>query len=643
MEMAAVILNEREPHRYGSYGLLSVVGRPHRVFVSCQFLLPSLVGRRAPSRLPLSRRMFLKSVSSTALVFSLDDIVALRRPALAIAEEIAKVDLGVSYVDIARAAGLNAKTIFGGEHKNKYLLETTGCGVAFYDYDNDGWLDIFLVNGWRLEGFPRGQEPTSHLFKNNRDGTFTDVTAQAGLIHFGWGQGVCIGDYDNDGWDDLFVSYFGKNVLYHNHGDGTFTDVTDKAGVGGNGKRWNTGCAFVDYDRDGKLDLFVANYIDLDLATAPAPESGPCLYKGVMVACGPPGLTGGKNILFHNNGDGTFTDVSESAGILDSASTFGLGVLTADFDNDGWPDIYVANDSTASALYQNKRNGKFEEVAIEAGCALSPDGKPQAGMGVAAGDYDLDGNLDIVKTNFAGDTPSLYRNLGSGTFEDKTFTAGLGIHTQYLGWGCGFLDFDNDGWPDVLMCNGHVYPEIEQLKTEAGYPQPKLLYRNLRNGKFEDVSESAGTGITKPVAARGCAFGDFDNDGDIDVVVNTVNDYLQLLRCDSRKANHWIKVKLIGTKSNRSAIGARVTCVSTARDQSKQHRQIDEVRSGGGFLSQSELRLHFGLGGAEKVDVLEIRWPNGQTEILKDIDANQVVFIKEGAGIVRAERFEKRS
>jgi len=591
-----------------------------------------------------SRRGFLKSLSRSTLVLPLEGVFGLvsRRFGWLAAEQNAEKPpntLGATFVDVARAAGLNAQTIYGGEHKNKYLLETTGCGVAFYDYDNDGWLDIFLVNGWRLEGFPAGQEPTSHLFKNNRDGTFTDVTAKAGLIHHGWGQGVCVGDYDNDGFDDLFVSYFGKNVLYHNNGDGTFTDVTDKAGVGGNGKRWNTGCAFVDYDRDGKLDLFVANYIDLDLATAPVPESGPCLYKGVMVACGPPGLKGGKNILFHNNGNGTFTDVSESSGILSSNGTFGLGVLTGDFDNDSWPDIYVANDSSPSALYQNKKNGKFEDIAVIAGCALSPDGKPQAGMGVSAADYDVDGNLDIVKTNFAGDTPSLYHNLGGANFEDTTFTAGLGAHTQYLGWGCGFFDFDNDGWADILICNGHVYPEVEQLKTEAGYAQRKLLYRNLRNGKFEEVTEMAGPGITTPAAARGCAFGDFDNDGDIDMVVNTVNGPPQLLRCDSSSGNNWIKVKAIGTKSNRSGIGARVTCIATFPGETKPHRQIDEVRSGGGYFSQGDLRVHFGLGRADKVDVLEIRWPSGQVDTMKDVALNQVVFVKEGAGIVRTEEF----
>jgi enediyne biosynthesis protein E4 len=603
------------------------------------------------SRFLPSRRVFLKSLSGSALVLSLENVFGMAWPRRLRAgagterpdQKAEGADLGVSFVDVARESGLNVKTIFGGEHKNKYLLETTGCGVAFYDYDNDGWLDIFLVNGWRLEGFPAGSEPTSHLFRNNRDGTFTDVTTKAGVAHSGWGQGVCIGDYDNDGWEDLFVTYYGKNVLYHNNGDGTFSDVSQKAGVAGKATRWNTGCAFVDYDRDGRLDLFVANYIDMDLATAPVPESGPCLYKSVMVACGPPGLQGGKNILYHNNGDGTFTDVSEAAGIFRASGTYGLGVLTADFDNDGWPDIYVANDSTASALYHNKGNGTFEDVAIEAGCALSPDGKPQAGMGVSAADYDLDGNLDLVKTNFAGDTPSLYHNLGGGNFEDTTFTAGLGAHTQFLGWGCGFFDFDNDGWPDILICNGHVYPEVEQLKTEAGYPQRKLLYRNLRNGHFADVSLNAGTGISAPVAARGCAFGDFDNDGDIDVVVNTVNDYPQLLRCDSKVENNWIKVRTIGTKSNRSGIGARIKCVAHFPGETKPHQQIDEVRSGGSYISQSDLRVHFGLGKAEKVDVLEIRWPSGHVDILKDIKVNQLIFVKEGEGMVPTAQFERSS
>jgi hypothetical protein len=594
--------------------------------------------------LGLTRRTFLESLSRSAIVVPLERLLSFLdrsvRTADASAQSAERASFGVNFVNVAKQSGLKTATIFGGEHKNKYLLETTGCGVAFYDYDNDGWLDIFLVNGTRLEGFPPGQAPTNRLFKNNRDGTFTDVTVKAGLAHSGWGQGVCIGDYDNDGYEDLFVAYFGKNVLYHNNGDGTFTDVTEKAGVAGNGKRWNSGCAFVDYDRDGKLDLFVANYIDLDLATAPVPESGPCLYKGVMVACGPPGLNGGKNILFHNNGDGTFTDVSQNSGILEANGTYGLGVLTGDFDNDGWPDIYVANDSAPSALYQNQKNGKFVDIALEAGCALSADGKPQAGMGVSAADYDLDGNLDIVKTNFAGDTPSLYHNLGGATFEDATFPAGLGKHTQYLGWGCGFFDFDNDGWPDILICNGHVYPEVEQLRTEAGYEQRKLLYRNLRNGKFEDISESAGPGISVPSASRGCAFGDFDNDGDVDFVVNCVNDLPQLVRCDSSLDNSWIKIRTIGTKSNRSGIGARLRCVVEMPGEAKPHQQIDEVRSGGSFFSQNDLRVHFGLGRAQKVDLLEIHWPSGLVDTLKDVAVNQLVYVKEGEGIARKVSFK---
>ena len=598
-----------------------------------------------------SRRVFLKSLSRSALVLPLESVLALARPLFADQSATGRSnsnpypsppkEIGVSFLNVARESGLNAKTIYGGEHKNKYLLETTGCGAAFYDFDNDDWLDIFLVNGWRLEGFPKGQEPVSHLFKNNRDGTFTDVTMKSGLIHYGWGQGVCVGDYDNDGFDDIYITSFGKNVLYHNNGNGTFTDVTQKAGVGTSGKRWNTGCAFVDYDRDGHLDLFVANYIDMDLKTAPVPESGPCEYKGILVACGPPGLLGGKNVLFHNNGDGTFSDVSEHAGIFQANGTYGLGVLTSDFNNDGWPDIYVANDSTASALYQNRKNGTFSDVAMEAGCALSADGKPQAGMGVSAADYDLDGNLDIVKTNFAGDTPSLYHNIGGGNFEDATFPAGLGKHTQYLGWGCGFFDMDNDGWPDILICNGHVYPEVEQLRTEAGYAQQKVLYRNLRNGHFEDVSSQAGPGILVPAPSRGAAFGDFDNDGDIDVVVNTVNDFPQLLRCDSRLENNWLKIKTIGTKSNRSGIGARLRCVTHPPGETSPHQQIDEVRSGGSYISQNDLRVHFGIGRAERIELLEIRWPSGAVETLKEVKPNQMIVVKEGQGIVRSVRFDK--
>jgi hypothetical protein len=611
-----------------------------------------------------NRRRFLTSLSRSALVLPFSDVLAMALPPWArtnaagqqtmgsepayqakpvapppgAVSAIAGSPLGVSFVDVATESGLHAKTIYGGEGKNKYLLETTGCGVAFYDYDHDGWLDLFLVNGWRLEGFAPGSEPTCHLFKNNRDGTFTDVTKKAGLARSGWGQGCCVGDYDNDGHDDLFVSYYGQNALFHNNGDGTFTDATAKAGLTQSRLRWNSGCAFLDYDRDGHLDLFVGNYIDLDLKTAPVPESGPCLYKGIMVACGPPGLPGGKNLLYRNKGDGTFVDVSEKAGMWNTAGNFALSVAVADLDNDGWPDIYVANDSTAATLYQNQKDGTFKDVAIEAGAAFSPDGKPQAGMGVAVGDYNRDGNLDIVKTNFAGDTDSLYKNLGDGSFEDHTYVSGLGLNTRLLGWGVGFFDMDNDGWLDILVANGHVYPEVSSSKTEAPYAEHKYLYRNLRNDRFEEVTDKGGPGITAAVPARGCAFGDYDNDGDLDIAVNCVNSLPQLLRCDSTWKRNWIKIRTVGVKSNRTGIGARVKVAAKADPNMKQPLlQIDEIRSGGSYYSQNDLRLHFGLDRAKVVDLVEIRWPSGQVDSFKDLQVNRLYTMQEGGKILKSE------
>lgn len=565
----------------------------------------------------MTRRSLIRSICASIPVFTVDQLLS------------AVPGGSVQFVNVARQAGLTQRTTFGAEHRNKYLLETTGCGVAFFDYDGDGWLDIFFVNGTQFETkFATGSEPISRLYKNNRDGTFTDVTAKAGLARTGWGQGVCAGDYNNDGFEDLFVTYWGDCSLYRNNGNGTFTDVAEKAGVttrtSSGLKRWNTGCAFLDYDRDGHLDLYVANYIEFDPKTAPLPESGPCLYEGLLVACGPPGLQGGRDILFRNNGDGTFSDVSEMAGIWKKQGTYGLGVLVSDFDDDGWPDIYVADDSAPSALFKNNHDGTFTDVGMESGVAFGADGKTQAGMGVAAADIDGTGRLSIFKTNFAGDTSSLYRNTGDMNFQDITFQSGLGRNTRFLGWGACFFDFDNDGLPDILTCNGHVYPEVRDKASESGYRERKVLYRNLGGGKFEDVSLISGPGILEQVPGRGCAIGDFDNDGDLDVVVNCVNDVPQLLRCDSTGKNNWLKVKLIGTKSNRSAIGARVICRRKGGPL-----QTDEVRSGGSYLSQSDLRLHFGLGESTSAE-LEVRWPSGAVQRRENVKANQVYVLTEG-------------
>ena len=540
----------------------------------------------------------------------------------------------VTFVDVAREAGLNTPNVWGGIKQKNYIIEAKGSGLAFFDYDQDGWLDVYLTNGDRLpneEPYPDGKTPTQHLYKNNRDGTFTDVTEKSGLAGTPWGTGVCVGDYDNDGWDDLFCAHWGHNVLWHNNGDGTFTDVTKKAGLWEERIRWGSGCTWIDYDRDGLLDLFVCNYIELDLKKVPVPgQTGYCQWKGVPVMCGPRGLPGGLNILYHNNGNGTFTDVSEKAGILKPGRRYSITGVSYDFDNDGWPDIYVAVDSEPSILFHNKHDGTFEDIAVMAGCAYNEDGQEQAGMGVGVGDYDCDGWLDIVKTNFADDTPDLYHNNGDGTFADVTFVSGLGVNTQYVCWGAGFMDYDNDGWTDIFYATGHVYPQIEEFHLGGKFTSPRLCYRNLRNGKFQDVSKDLGPGISEAFSSRGCAFGDYDNDGDTDVLILNMNDYPSLLRNDGGNKNNWINIKLLGTHCNRTAIGARVRVITG------KHAQMDEVHTGTSVMSQSHLRLSFGLGSSTQIDMIEVKWPTTQkVEKFPNVAANQFITIKEGAGIIK--------
>jgi hypothetical protein len=535
------------------------------------------------------------------------------------------------FVDIAAKAGLTASNVFGGVDTKKYIIETTGTGVAIFDYDNDGWPDIFLVNGTKLEKLPAGKAPTSHLYHNNHDGTFTDVTEKSGLNRSGWGQGVCVGDYDNDGWEDLYVTYYGKNVLYHNNGDGTFTGVSEKAGVAGSGKLWGTGCAFVDYDRDGKLDLMVANYVDFDLATAPAPgERASCVWKGVPVMCGPRGLPWTRNTLYHNLGSGKFEDVTTQAHIDQTTGHYSFSVSTLDFNDDGWPDIYVACDSTPSILYRNNKDGTFTDVAVSLGAAFNEDGKEQAGMGSTVGDFNGDGKLDIFKTNFSDDTATLYRNNGDGTFDDVTYAAGLGLHTQYLGWGTMFLDFDNDGWPDLLLVNGHVYPEVDKQNVGSNFQEPRILYRNNGDGKFTDVSDVAGSAINTVSSSRGLAIGDLWNDGRISAVISNMSAPASLLENQLRSGNHWIAIRTVGTRSNRDGIGARITVKAGKR------LLVDEVRSGSSYISNNDMRVHFGLGSATKVDSAQVRWPSGLTEQFSEMSVDSIHLLKEGSGTALA-------
>ncbi len=519
----------------------------------------------------------------------------------------------------------------GGVDTKQYILETTGSGVAILDYDHDGWPDIFLVNG-APKGAARDRSspgaPSSHLFRNLHNGKFADVTHAAGLDQLqGWGQGVCVGDYDNDGYDDLFVTFYGTNRLLHNQRNGTFKEVARSAGVAGSGRSWGTGCAFVDYDRDGKLDLLVANYVDFDIDVAPKPGEGVmCLWKGTPVMCGPRGLPSTPNLLYRNLGEGHFEDVSAKSGIRKTDGHYCFSATSLDYNDDGWPDIYVACDSTPSILYRNNRDGTFTDVAAQAGVAFDEDGREQAGMGVTVGDYDGDGMPDLFKTNFSDDVSSLYRNNGDGTFSSQIAQAGLGLNTKYLGWGTMFFDPDNHGSLDLISANGHVYPEVDTAHLGSTYKEPRLFYRNNSSGHFLDLSTSSGPGLTVPASSRGLATADLWNDGRVSIVVNNMSGQPMLLVNRQSNTHHWVTVQTVGTRSNRDGLGAQVT----VRTNRKSYTQ--EVRSGGSYLSSSDLRLHFGLGDDTALLDVVIRWPRGLSERFSTSGIDRVLVLKEGTG-----------
>jgi hypothetical protein len=515
--------------------------------------------------------------------------------------------------NVAAAAGLTRAIPNGGNASKQFIIETTGSGVAFIDYDNDGLPDIFIASG---PGSP------SRMYRNEGGGKFRETTEALGLTREGWAQGVCAGDYDNDGYTDLFVTYWGQNALYRNVGGRRFEDVTAKVHLTQGRVRYNTGCAFIDYDNDGKLDLFVANYLKFDFNSTPKPGANPyCFYRGIAVNCGPRGLPFDRNLLYHSEG-GVFRDVSDESGISKPDGNYSLGVLTGDFNGDGLTDIYVASDQTPSILYINRGNGKFVDEALMRGVALNDNGRALSGMGVTAADYLHDGLLSIFRTNFSDELETLYRNQGKGEFQDVTVETGMGQNTRFVGWGCGFFDFDNDGWPDLLMVNGHAFPEVDRLNIDIHYRERAILYRNNR-GRFVDISESAGPGILEKHSSRGLAFADYDNDGRVGALVNNQNEAPSLLRDGATPGNHWIGLKLEGVKANRSAIGARVRVTAGTLVQ------IDEVRSGGSYLSQSDLRLHFGLGAALKVDQVEIIWPGGAKQVETDLRSDRILTIRE--------------
>jgi hypothetical protein len=529
-------------------------------------------------------------------------------------------------VDVGWQAGLRAPTIYGPVDHKDYILEAVGCGCAFLDYDNDGWLDIFLLCGTRHDGAPAGA--SNRLYRNNRNGTFTDVTRQAGLAATGWASAVCVGDYNNDGYDDLFVTYYGQNRLYRNNGDGTFTDVTKEAGLTNDAARWGSGCTFVELSRNGRLDLFVANYTGFDFVRVPRPGSAAnCTWKGVPVSCGPRGLPTGRASLYRNNGDGTFTDVSRESGVSEQKDNYGMTAVAADFTGKGWQEIYLASDSTPSLFFANAGRPLLREEGVMRGVALSDDGQEQAGMGIAVGDYNLDGRLDIFKTHFSDDAGILYKNEGGGSFTDVTFAARIGVETRYTGWGTGMVDLDNNGLPDIVVVTGSVYPEVEKKVPEYPYKTPRLVFRNLGNGTFEELIEEAGPGVSAAHSSRGCAFGDFDNDGDMDALVINLNEPPSLLRNDVPGDGHWIKIKLVGVASNRSAIGAYVRVHYGGKVQAQ------TVLSQSSFYSASDLRLHFGLGEAAKVDI-DIDWPSGARQALREVAADRLVTLKEGVGLI---------
>lgn len=538
----------------------------------------------------------------------------------------------VSYQDIAARAGLKGRSVSGAEHNSQYIVETTGTGVAIIDYDNDGLPDIFLVNGDTLQ--KDGPAPTHFLYHNLGGLKFEDVTEKAGLAHTGWGQGVCAGDIDNDGYVDLFVTQWGQNVLYRNQGNGTFRDETKERGLAAR-PRWSTGCAFIDFNRDGFLDLVVAHYVDFDIAMTPSPgEKSQCVWKGLPVMCGPRGLPGETISLYENDGKGHFTDVSDRLHITTPKNYYCFTPLTGDFDNDGWPDIYIACDSTASLYFHNLGGKSFEEIGATAGLAYNEDGREQAGMGVAAADYDGRGLLDIFKTNFADDTPTLYLNEGKDYFNDVTTLSGLGSVNKYLGWGTAFLDIDNDGWKDIIVATGHVYPQVDRAQMGETFRQPRLLFWNRGDGQFFNLSALGGPGIAAEHSSRGLAVGDLDNDGDTEIVIVNLHEPPSLLKNFGPRTGNSLLVRAI-TPSGRDAIGARVTVVSAG------HRQIDEVRSGGSFMSQNDFRLHFGLAKAQSADI-SVSWLDGTVEHFPGLAANQIVTIQEGKGVMRKQPFNER-